>query len=82
MTDNTLTHYRQIIARRLRTARTVRGISRATLAGRAGIQPHRLALYERGRSSPSVDELDCLAAELRFPVTHFMGSCALCGSHD
>jgi transcriptional regulator with XRE-family HTH domain len=82
MTDNTLTHYRQIIARRLRTARVVRGISCATLANRAGVQPDHLASFERGRSSPSVDELERLAAALRFPRAHFMESCMLCGSHD
>jgi transcriptional regulator with XRE-family HTH domain len=82
MTDTTLTHYRQIIGRRLRAARTARGLSRATLADRAGVQPNQLALWERGRSSPSVDELERLAAALRLPLAHFIERCLLCGSHD
>ena len=82
MTDNTLAHYRQIIGRRLRAARKARGLSRATLADRAGVQPDHLALFERGDTSPPVDELDRLAAALRLPLAHFMGHCVLCGVTD
>lgn len=82
MTEDLSTHYRQIISRRLRAARTARGFSRATLADRAGVQPEHLESFEQGNTSPSVDELERLAAALRIPLAHFMEACMLCGSHD
>ena len=82
MTDTTLTHYRQIIGHRLRSAREARGLSCAALADRAGIQPDHLASFEQGDISPSVDDLQRLAAKLRFPIAHFVDACQLCGSPD
>lgn len=71
---------RQSLGRRVRTARVFRGLTRADLAREAQISAQHLRRIEVGDISPTVDEIESLAAILRLPVAHFVDDCVLCGS--
>jgi transcriptional regulator with XRE-family HTH domain len=68
------------IGRRLRAARTVRGLDVEVVAARAGVNAARLRRYEAGNGRMTIAELEKLAAALHLPAAHFLGACMLCGS--
>lgn len=58
----------QLIARRVRELRTLRGLSLATLAERSGVSRSNISLIERGESSATATVLDKLSAALGVTV--------------
>lgn len=59
------------VGNRLRQLREARKISMRTLAQLSGLSANALSMIERGRTSPSVSTLYCLADALGVPVTDF-----------
>lgn len=68
------------IGRRIQIARELRGLSPDDLATWAEIPLRKLEQYEAGIGQISVDELEHVARTLRFPFSHFLEDCHLCGS--
>lgn len=61
-------HLREKFGNRVRFLRSDRGLTQEQLSGRAGISVDFLSLIERGKNSPSFDNLDDLAGALGVPV--------------
>jgi transcriptional regulator with XRE-family HTH domain len=59
------------VGQRLRELRTSQGLSSRTLAQLSGLNVNTLSLIENGRSSPSVNTLQQLAAALQIPLILF-----------
>ena len=53
-----------MLGERIAALRRVRGLSQAELAGRLGISPSAMGMYEQGRREPSVQIIIALAREL------------------
>jgi transcriptional regulator with XRE-family HTH domain len=56
------------MARRLKELRRKRGLSQATLAGKAGISRTYLARLETARQDPTLSTLEKLAKALKVPL--------------
>lgn len=56
---------------RLREARESRGLTAVSLAEVVGVTPQSISLYEHGRSSPSPEVMEKLAATLNMPAHFF-----------
>lgn len=61
------------IGKRLRSARTERGLTLAELAGQTRISLAQIGSYERGDRQIGIEELLILAKALDKPVTWFLG---------
>jgi len=61
---------REKFGRRVRFLRVGQGLTQEQLAERAEISVDFLSLIERGRNSPSFENLDDLAQALDVPVAH------------
>lgn len=61
---------RERFGQQVRSLRAARGLTQEQLAERAEISVDFLSLIERGRSSPSFDNLDDLAQALGVSVAH------------
>ena len=61
------------LGQRIRQARDDRGWSRVALAWDCGITPRTLWQYESDKTSPQVDTLQRIAAELGTTVAHLIG---------
>lgn len=62
-----------VFADRLRTAREGKGLSQAQLAERSGLQPSAVSHFEKGRRSPSFDNLRALSDALGVSTDHLLG---------
>jgi Zn-dependent peptidase ImmA (M78 family)/DNA-binding XRE family transcriptional regulator len=60
------------VGSRLREAREVRGLSAVALADIAGVSPPSISQYENGKSSPSPQVLQTIAAKLNLPEHFFI----------
>ena len=63
-----ISQLREKFGQRVRLMRSERGLTQEQLAERAGISVDFLSLIERGKSSPSFENLDELADALDVPV--------------
>ena len=61
----------QMVGSRLRAMRNARGLSIRALASMSGVSVNTISLIERGRTSPNVNTLHQLAAQLHQPVSAF-----------
>ncbi|MBX3390611.1 MAG: helix-turn-helix transcriptional regulator [Phycisphaeraceae bacterium] len=68
----------RMIGRRLTAARRFRGWELDELAKRSGIHPRWIKRYE-ATGDIACDDLAKLASTLRFPFSHFVERCCLCG---
>jgi transcriptional regulator with XRE-family HTH domain len=59
---------RELFGRRVQTLRKSRGLTQETLAEKIGISIDFLSLIERGRSSPSFDNLEQFGQAFGLPV--------------
>lgn len=57
---------------RLREAREVRDLTAVSLADTVGVSAQTISLYENGKSSPSPDTLETIAARLNLPEHFFI----------
>jgi transcriptional regulator with XRE-family HTH domain len=62
-----------LIGQRIRQARTLRNLSQAELATKAGVTFQQLQKYENGSNRVSASRLYQIAKILEFPVTYFFG---------
>ena len=58
---------------RLRNIRESKGLNQAELAKKAGLQPSAVSHFEKGRRSPSFDNLRALADALGVSTDHLLG---------
>jgi len=61
------------IGQRIRQARDAARLTRDALAKACGINARSLLDYERGKTSPRVDTMVAIAAELGTTVAHLIG---------
>lgn len=60
------------VGEKIRAWRTVKGLSQTALAERAGTAGNMIGVYERGKSSPTVHQLDRIAAAMRLTLTELL----------
>ncbi|HEV2988636.1 MAG TPA: helix-turn-helix transcriptional regulator [Candidatus Angelobacter sp.] len=60
---------RERFGKRLRSLRIAAGLTQEQLAEKSDISVDFLSLIERGRNSPSFDNLDSLASALQLPAS-------------
>lgn len=58
---------------RLRKIREEKGLNQAQLAEKTGLQPSAISHFEKGRRSPSFDNLRVLADSLGVSTDHLLG---------
>lgn len=75
---------KKTLGKAIRQIRSLRGLSQASLARDAGIQPNSLALVERGERGVSMDTLNDLSEALGVPAACLavLGSKKIAGSGD
>lgn len=70
---------RMLTGKKLRAIRTLKGMSRADLAERAGVSPVSIATYETGKSDPKASTLVKLCEALGVTVTYMVDGTTLSG---
>lgn len=68
------------IGHRIGAARQLRGWEQDELAQHSGLSRRRIERIE-ANGDLTCGEVERVAAALRLPVNHFLGPCALCGTH-
>ncbi len=62
----------QVVARRIKAARELRGLSQTQAAALLGLSQRTWAEYERGVIGVGVDDLEAIARVLEMPIAYFL----------
>lgn len=77
-----LANRRRIVGERIREAREAKGWLQKELARRLHVEPQTVSNWERGASTPDLDKIELLAAELEQPVVYFFADASLAAVPD